>query len=98
MIIDIRSDIIHKNQDTVEKLINSYAPPSENNTKAYVAHVAAALGVSPTAKIVATRDTLARLAMAISGHENGRGLTAAEVEAGMKLVVAQTVPVVKKKE
>lgn len=37
---------LHKD-DTLEKYLTAYAPPSENDTAAYVAHASKALGVTP---------------------------------------------------
>lgn len=59
--------------NTVRQLIGRWAPPNENNTAAYVASVAAALGVGPDQQIDVTNpDTLQRLTAAIIRHENGR--------------------------
>lgn len=55
---------------TVASIINTYAPPAENNTGAYVMAVADALGVDPNAQIDVT-STLPRLVAAIIQHENG---------------------------
>lgn len=55
---------------TVRQLINRYAPPAENDTGAYVRHVAAALGVDPDESI-AVRDHLRPLVETIIRHENG---------------------------
>lgn len=58
--------------DTVQEVINRWAPPSENVTSAYVAQVAKALGVNPDIPInIADRTTLATLIAAIIRHENG---------------------------
>ena len=57
---------------TVRGIIARYAPPSENNTAAYVAAVSAALGVSPDQQIDLNNDaTLAALVRAITTHEQG---------------------------
>lgn len=50
MLKDVINDI-KKGKNTVRKLINEYAPPHENDTKAYIEHVANGLGVSPDAKL-----------------------------------------------
>lgn len=58
---------------TVRKIITRWAPPTENDTAAYVASVAAALGVGPDQQIDVTNpETLQRLTAAIIRHENGR--------------------------
>ena len=58
--------------NTVHKIIDRWAPPSENNTGAYVNHVAQVLGVGIDAKInVEDAQTLEVLVRAIIEHENG---------------------------
>lgn len=57
---------------TVRSIINRWAPPSENNTNAYAAEVAKALGVDVTTVIrVDEPATAFQLAKAIARHENG---------------------------
>lgn len=58
---------------TVRQIINRWAPPSENDTGAYVASVAKRLGVEPDAplSLETDRERLASLAEAIITHENG---------------------------
>ena len=59
--------------NTVHKIIDRWAPPSENNTGAYVNHVATVLGVGIDAPIqVDDQATLEALTLAIIEHENGR--------------------------
>jgi hypothetical protein len=59
--------------NTVSAIIHRWAPPSENDTAAYVNSVAQALGVDPELKIeVSDPGTLATLVRAIIRHENGR--------------------------
>lgn len=55
---------------TVRAIVNRWAPPTENNTSAYVTSVARALGVAPDATISVT-ERLPQLAAAIIRHENG---------------------------
>lgn len=62
-----------KGFDTVEEIINRWAPPSENNTQAYINSVATRLGVKPTDKLdVKNPAVLAGLTHAIIEHENGK--------------------------
>lgn len=70
---------------TVRKIINRYAPPSENVTSAYVAQVAQALGVQPDDYInVSTRK--AALVAAIVAHENGQQpYTLAQINTGVSM-------------
>lgn len=75
--------------DTPEKMIGRYAPPSENDTGAYVAAVAARAGVAPREPV----DTLARAPMtaivaAMSRVENGVDAVDEEVAAGWELFMA----------
>lgn len=56
--------------DTVQEVINRWAPPIENDTGAYVRAVAARVGVSPTTPINASH--LPMLIEAIIQHENGQ--------------------------
>ena len=59
--------------NTVAKIVNRWAPPSENDSGAYINHVAHLLGVGQDAVIdVEDVDTLEILARAIIQHENGR--------------------------
>jgi hypothetical protein len=58
-----------KGFDTVHEIINRWAPPSENNTGAYVAHVASALGVAEHEAI--PLEKYGELIKVIIKHENG---------------------------
>lgn len=60
--------------DTIRKMIRRYAPPSENNTKAYINAVARAVGIGPDQRIdlAARPDLAARMVAAMILHENGR--------------------------
>ena len=59
--------------NTVRQIVNRWAPPNENDSGAYVNHVAGTLGVGPDAVIdVTDPDVLERLVKAIIAHENGR--------------------------
>ncbi|EDY7994900.1 hypothetical protein ABDS71_002357 [Salmonella enterica] len=59
--------------DTVNDIINRWAPPSDNNnTDAYIQAVCAQLGVTPDQPIDASNpDTLKALCASIIQHENG---------------------------
>jgi len=57
---------------TVKAMIGRWAPPVENDTGAYVAEVAKAVGVGPTEVVRLSNATaLERMATAIAKHENG---------------------------
>lgn len=66
--------------NTVAGIINRWAPGCENDTGAYIAHVASSLGVTPDQTIDVTRpETMAGLVEAIIRHENGQQPYAREV-------------------
>ena len=70
---DILNDV-KKGQNTIYKLISSYAPPSENNTIAYISSVSKATGLAPHTKIKALDKTmLIALAKSITHIENFGG-------------------------
>ena len=58
--------------DSIEKIINRWAPPNENDTAAYIQSVSSATGIPPTQSIDLTDpDVLASLSEAIGFHETG---------------------------
>lgn len=58
--------------DSIEKIINRWAPPNENDTKSYIDSVVAATGIPATQSIDLTNpDVLASLSEAIGYHETG---------------------------
>lgn len=59
------------NLETVESIINRYAPPNENNTQNYINRVCDALGVLPKQRIELTKSVLKELTRAIIAVENG---------------------------
>ena len=76
-----------KGIDTVQEIINRWAPPVENDTGAYVSQVAKAVGVSPTEPLNLGDDLImAKLVTAIIRHENGvQPYPADLILAGVKL-------------
>ena len=63
----------NKGKNTVRGLIETYAPPNENSTNAYIDAVARAVGVDPDAVIDVHQYRYMRpLLEAIIRHENGR--------------------------
>ncbi len=62
----------YRGLNTVRKIIDVYAPPSENNTAAYIAAVSNALNISADSPITNwSKDFLAKFMRAIIMHENG---------------------------
>ena len=58
--------------DSIEKIINRWAPPSENETQSYIDSVVSATGIPATQSLdLSNPDTLSALAQAISFHETG---------------------------
>lgn len=56
---------------TIRQIITRWAPPSENDTDAYVTHVADRLGVRPD-EVVDVARVLPALVACIIRHENGQ--------------------------
>lgn len=71
--------------DTVLGILNRWAPPSENDTGAYVGQVARALGVEPNQQLdLSDPATLTGLTAAIIRHENAmQPYNAAQLEAAV---------------
>lgn len=63
---------ISRGNDTITKLINVYAPPSENNTNAYIQSVAAITGFSPNQTLSTDASTLSKLARGMFSVELGK--------------------------
>lgn len=58
--------------NTVQKIINKYAPASENNTAGYIAFVIGRVGVSATSILTMNKSTLIALAKAMVTMEIGQ--------------------------
>ena len=70
----LAKDLTSKNKrglDTLAKYIPVYAPPSENNTNAYLQYMVNATGFQPNQKLSINADTLFKLVKAHIGIENG---------------------------
>lgn len=74
--------------DTIAKVIERWAPPSENDTAAYIRAVAERSGVPATSHITATnKDVMIPIVAAMSFVENGEEANIADVERGWKLFI-----------
>ncbi len=95
MLIDL-SNKIRKGRNTVRRIISAWAPPTENNTDAYIRFVARSMGVDADAALTASKGTLFALASAIAIKENGKkwALPSEELEAGWNLMPSRTKKVV----
>lgn len=74
MATDIIGDIKHKNNNTISKLITSYAPPTDNNdTAAYIRSVSTKTGIGPDDPLDELTDkVLTELMHAAISVENGK--------------------------
>jgi len=70
MATDIRTKI-NKGQNTLTKYITIYAPPSENDTTAYINRVSDSTGFAPNEKLMPDPTTLFKLVKAHIRVENG---------------------------
>ena len=72
--------------NTIEKIITKWAPPTENNTESYIAHVERWSCV-PRNKELTTRDgsEYILIVAAMSYVENGQNADISAVQAGFKL-------------
>lgn len=65
------SNKVFRDLNTIAKIIEVYAPRSENNTDAYISAVSATTGIGKDQKIVLDKQTLKKLMRAIIRHEVG---------------------------
>lgn len=77
----------HKKFDTLTKIISRWAPPSENNTNAYIARVALSTGINPYERIQASdRSKIVAIASAMAEVECGQKLDKAIFESAWDLI------------
>lgn len=70
--------------DTVDKIVNRWAPPSENDTGALVSAMAGRMGVDPGARLdLSDPSVKAQLINGIVAQENGRTLPLEQVRAAL---------------
>lgn len=80
--------------DTVRKIISRWAPPSENDTDAYIAAVCKPGNLDPNQILTPDRLTLEYLARQIAKHENGKDadkISQQDWIAGMDMVFGNSV-------
>lgn len=66
--------------NTIRKIITVYAPPSENNTEAYIQQVAKSMKIGPdTVLNMQDQTTVSNFVVAIIKHENGRVIYSAQL-------------------
>jgi hypothetical protein len=77
---------IKKGYDTIEKIINRYAPPHENETTSYARTVSRMTGIAPDQPVTFNRpQDIIAIAEAISYVENGIKANPDDVIEGYKL-------------
>lgn len=88
----LKSYHIKRGLNTVRKIINRWAPPSENDTASYVMQVAKAMQVGADEAIDLTKEfALAGLVAAIIKHENGaQPYSGLQIMAGVRMVTGET--------
>lgn len=98
------SDTIHDvnaGMNTITSLITEYAPPSENNTAAYIASVSDTTGIAPTVPFLLNETTLAAIIKAKIEVENGsvafNYITDEDIQNGINLLPESLLISLKKK-
>jgi len=87
MMITLQNYVRRHGCRTMAGIIKRYAPPSENNTSAYLAYVCNEMGVPTTYEPdLEDKATLCALVSAMSRMENGVDADPEEVEAGWRLI------------
>ncbi|WP_042373092.1 structural protein P5 [Bacteroides neonati] len=72
---------------TIRTMISRWAPPSENDTQSYIATVRTLTGMGADHVVdINDKETMCRLAAAMSQVENGKRAVMADVEAGWELL------------
>jgi hypothetical protein len=80
--------------DTIQEVVERWAPSAENNVTAYVNHLCAVTGLQPNDRLdLADQSTLWWLALAIAEHECGHDavtqyVTDADITAGINAALA----------
>jgi len=70
--IKLLQNYMGKGFNTVDKIINKYAPSFENNTKAYINKVCKDLNVQAQTSLLPSKNTLRLLVFSIAKVENGK--------------------------
>ncbi len=82
----LRTYIRRYKLDTIEKIINRWAPPSENDTGAYVRFICTKTGRRPTDIIYFSPEDLIPIVMAMAYQENGQPIERNYAEEGWELL------------
>lgn len=77
---------INKGYNTIDKMINRWAPSSENNTQAYITHMVQLTGISSDTIIeFSNAENMQKIVAAIAYHENGSAPNFTDIQAGYAL-------------
>ena len=77
---------LSRSWNTIEKIISRWAPPSENNTQAYISTVVKYSGVAADEVLTATSgDKYILIVSAMSFVENGQNADINQIRAGFAL-------------
>lgn len=78
---------ISQGHNTITKMINRWAPPSENTTGSYIANVAKRSGIDANTVIDRSdKEALCKIAYAMAISENGSAPLMSDVEAGWEML------------
>jgi hypothetical protein len=87
--MDLRNDI-KKGKNTIDKLIYEFAPPSENNTEAYINNVSKISGISRKQILTPDIDTLTKIAKGMFsvelGANNAAKITESDIREGLSMM------------
>jgi hypothetical protein len=90
--IDLAGDI-REGKNTIEALITEFAPPSENDTRAYINAVATYTGIGWDQTLNPNSDTLVKLIRAITNVELGSTfapkITITDIQQGVSMMDSQ---------
>lgn len=82
----ILGSYLSRGLNTVEKIIRAWAPPTQNSTESYIAHVVQRSGVGRNKVLTAESGSEYRKIVAAMCHcENGVPANMADVEAGFRM-------------
>lgn len=81
---------VSRGKNSIRKILEVYAPSSENNTDAYIAAVSKALGIGPDDPLdINSANQVMGLVKAITDHENGKGYVgSSDITGGYQLAKA----------
>ena len=86
LMITLRTYMTRHGLTTLEGLLTRWAPPVENDTRAYINAVVKLTGFTPNEQLRPDKRTLTSLAAAISRVENGVDACLEDIEAGWSIM------------